>query len=225
MTQAFNLSQLANNLNSTGQLDATDGLVNAVPVGNGGTGVSSLSGVAFGNGTSAFSAATSAQIKSAIGTLTVGDGGTGATSLSGLLFGNGATAFTVATANQIVGAIGTTAVTNATNAGTCSGNSNTVTNGVYTTNFTGTNQSKSSSGFQKFPGGLIIQWGQYNAATGTQSVTLPTAFPNACTSAICTLASQVNGFQTVTLTKGTSVIDFFTYGTGTYDFNYIAIGY
>jgi len=41
MTQAFNLSQLANNLNSSGQLDATDGLVNAVPVANGGTGASS----------------------------------------------------------------------------------------------------------------------------------------------------------------------------------------
>ena len=38
MTQAFNLSQLANNLDSTGRLDATDGLVNAVPVANGGTG-------------------------------------------------------------------------------------------------------------------------------------------------------------------------------------------
>ena len=37
MTQAFNLSQLANNLDSTGRLDATDGLVNAVPVANGGT--------------------------------------------------------------------------------------------------------------------------------------------------------------------------------------------
>lgn len=41
MTQAFNLSQLANNLNSSGQLDATDGLVNAVPITNGGTGASS----------------------------------------------------------------------------------------------------------------------------------------------------------------------------------------
>lgn len=41
MTQAFNLSQLANNLNSSGQLDATDGLVNSVPVANGGTGASS----------------------------------------------------------------------------------------------------------------------------------------------------------------------------------------
>jgi hypothetical protein len=43
MTQAFNLSQLANNLNSSGQLDATDGLVNAVPIANGGTGASSQS--------------------------------------------------------------------------------------------------------------------------------------------------------------------------------------
>jgi hypothetical protein len=42
MTQAFNLSQLANNLNTAGQLDASDGLVNAVPVTNGGTGASSV---------------------------------------------------------------------------------------------------------------------------------------------------------------------------------------
>lgn len=41
MTQAFNLSQLANNLDSSGRLDAADGLVNAVPVANGGTGASS----------------------------------------------------------------------------------------------------------------------------------------------------------------------------------------
>jgi hypothetical protein len=42
MTQAFNLSQLANNLDSTGRLDATDGLVNSVPIANGGTGASSV---------------------------------------------------------------------------------------------------------------------------------------------------------------------------------------
>jgi hypothetical protein len=59
MTQAFNLSQLANNLNSSGQLDATDGLVNAVPVANGGTGASTSSaaranlGVPANNGTGA----------------------------------------------------------------------------------------------------------------------------------------------------------------------------
>jgi hypothetical protein len=55
MTQAFNLSQLANNLNTSGQLDATDGLTGAVPVANGGTGLSTLTAnnVILGNGTSA----------------------------------------------------------------------------------------------------------------------------------------------------------------------------
>lgn len=38
MTQAFNLSQLANQVNSAGQLDASTGLTNAVPVANGGSG-------------------------------------------------------------------------------------------------------------------------------------------------------------------------------------------
>jgi len=43
MTQAYNLSQLANNLDSSGRLDATDGLVNAVPIANGGTGATTES--------------------------------------------------------------------------------------------------------------------------------------------------------------------------------------
>lgn len=43
MTQAFNLSQLANNLDSSGRLDAADGLVNAVPIANGGTGATTAS--------------------------------------------------------------------------------------------------------------------------------------------------------------------------------------
>jgi len=55
MTQAFNLAQLANNLNTAGQLDATDGLVGVLPVGNGGTGRSTLTAnnVLLGNGTTA----------------------------------------------------------------------------------------------------------------------------------------------------------------------------
>lgn len=55
MTAAFNLSQLANNLNTSGQLDATDGLTGAVPVANGGTGSTTLTAnaVLVGNGTSA----------------------------------------------------------------------------------------------------------------------------------------------------------------------------
>lgn len=38
MTQAYNLSQLANKVNSSGLLDASTGLVNGVSVANGGTG-------------------------------------------------------------------------------------------------------------------------------------------------------------------------------------------
>ena len=53
MTAAFNLSQLANNLNTSGQLDATDGLTGAVPVANGGTGRATLTSnnLIAGNGT------------------------------------------------------------------------------------------------------------------------------------------------------------------------------
>lgn len=43
MTQAYNLSQLANQVNSSGKLDASLGLVNAVPVANGGTGSTTAS--------------------------------------------------------------------------------------------------------------------------------------------------------------------------------------
>lgn len=43
MTQAFNLSQVANNANSSGQINASAGLYNAVPVANGGTGATTAS--------------------------------------------------------------------------------------------------------------------------------------------------------------------------------------
>lgn len=46
-------------------------LGSALPVASGGTGVNTLSGVAFGNGTGAFTAATGAQIATAIGASTV----------------------------------------------------------------------------------------------------------------------------------------------------------
>ncbi len=84
MTQAYNLSQLANNLNSAGQVDATDGLVNAVPVANGGTGASTQSAARtnLGLGTIATQNSNSVSITggsvSGITDLAVADGGTGA---------------------------------------------------------------------------------------------------------------------------------------------------
>lgn len=55
MTQAFNLSQLANNVNTSGLLNAAAGLYNQTPVANGGTGRSSVTSgrLLLGAGTSA----------------------------------------------------------------------------------------------------------------------------------------------------------------------------
>jgi len=73
--------------------------------------------------------------------------------------------------------------TNATNATNSTYATNPASGGSFVTssNFTGGNQSLSTNGYQKFPGGFIIQWGY--ASTG--SITFPIAFPNACTSVTC----------------------------------------
>jgi hypothetical protein len=53
-----------------------------------------------------------------------------------------------------------------------------VTGLVATSSFTGANQSLSTSGYQKLPGGLILQWGQASVGTDASlAVTLPTTFP------------------------------------------------
>lgn len=88
MTQAYNLSQLANNLNSSGQLDAADGLVNFVPVANGGTGGGTAESARsnLGCGTIATQNANNVAITggsiTGITDLAITDGGTGASTAS-----------------------------------------------------------------------------------------------------------------------------------------------
>lgn len=55
MTQAFNLSQFANKVNTSGQASLTTAVSGTLPVANGGTGATTLgaNGVVLGNGTSA----------------------------------------------------------------------------------------------------------------------------------------------------------------------------
>jgi hypothetical protein len=90
MTQAFNLSQLANNLNTSGQLDATDGLTGAVPVANGGTGQTTYSNgqLLIGNGSGLtkanITAGSGISVTNGSGTITIAtSGGGGVTSLNG----------------------------------------------------------------------------------------------------------------------------------------------
>lgn len=57
----------------------------------------------------------------------------------------------------------------------------------------GANQSLSTNGYQKFPGGLIVQWGTSNVnynQTGTV-VSFPIPFPNACLNASATVKRSV----------------------------------
>lgn len=136
MTQSYNLSQLANNLNTAGQLDATDGLVGAVPAANGGTGqaayavgdilyasgvtaLAKLSDIATGNvlisgGVGAAPSYGKVGLTTHVsGTLPVANGGTGASSFvsNNVLLGNGSGAFQVVapgTSGNVLTSNGTT---------------------------------------------------------------------------------------------------------------------
>ena len=92
MTQAFNLAQLANRVNTSGQVDASTALTNAVPAANGGTG-----------------AANAAAARTNLGV--PADDGTGATGAWGIsITGNAATAdsaVSLTTANWTVTQSGT----------------------------------------------------------------------------------------------------------------------
>lgn len=56
------------------------------------------------------------------------------------------------------------------------------TEAVLDTDFTGANQLKAVDGYQKLPGGMIVQWGLLTSISdaGSSVVTLPVAFPTAC---------------------------------------------
>ena len=51
--------------------------------------------------------------------------------------------------------------------------------------FQGANQLLAGSGYQKLPGGMILQWGSVGAHVGTAVVTFPVAFPNFLCSYVC----------------------------------------
>ncbi|MGG5542962.1 hypothetical protein P4G95_14385 [Burkholderia vietnamiensis] len=78
---------------------------------------------------------------------------------------------------------------------------------AYTNGFS---SNQSSSGYQKLPSGLIIQWGNIvTNSSGTATVTFPIAFPNNCFSAISVSNDVANSYSNIPsgLTKTGLVIN------------------
>lgn len=89
--------------------------------------------------------------------------------------------------------------------------------------FTGSNQSLASSGYQKLPGGLIIQWGSFTSNTDTgQTVNFPISFPTACVGAWTTIPA---GSNAITVTTSSFTIDRIDSIDGSPTAYFIALGY
>ena len=121
--------------------------------------------------------ATTAYVATAIGTP-----GTMAAQNANAVAITGGTVAATFTGNLTGNVTGNVTGNTSGSSGSCTGNSATVTDGVYTANFTGSNQSKATQGYQKFPGGLIIQWGTSGTISGDSSIAV--TFPIAFTSAV-----------------------------------------
>ena len=99
--------------------------------------------------------------------------------------------------------------------------------------FTGSNQSLTGNGYQKLPGGLILQWGTTAdiPKMETRTITFPLAFPNACLNVQATRVStsQFSGdkrdsYAAHGYTKTTFQM-YNQYETETCSYAWFAIGY
>lgn len=97
--------------------------------------------------------------------------------------------------------------------------------------FTGTNQQLASIGWQKLPGGIIMQWGSYTAAaTDSRTVTLPLTYPTLITSVYHTHSMSSNGYTPRALVTSNSQVflgtDVFNAGSNPTGIHYwLTIGY
>ena len=101
--------------------------------------------------------------------------------------------------------------------------------GVRLSAFTGTNQSLSANGWQKLPGGLVLQWGYLATTNGNFS--FPIAFPTACLAVLGSNANSQGSNNDNTFAYVVSASQFYiaskasTGGVGNYPAYWLAIGY
>ena len=199
MTQSYNLSQLANNLTSAGLLDAADGLVNAVPIANGGTGASTAS-----------AARTNLVVPSTTGT---GASGTWGISVTGNAAGLSSTLAVASGGTGVITSTGSGSnvlsasptLTGLPLAPTASSATNTTQ--LATTAFSYGSLSATANGYTILPNGLIFQWGKQTGQSGT--ITFPIAFPTACLNVVAGLYESTN-YCTYPMAITTT---YFTYGS------------
>jgi hypothetical protein len=238
-TDADNFT-VGGNLNVSGNVSVTGSvsLTTKLSADNGGTGLSSLAAgdIIYGSATNTFSKLTGPATTGSVllsgsvapswgkvpmathvsGTLPVANGGTGATSLASksVLIGNDTSAVSAvapSTSGNVLASNGTDWASTALSS-----------LDVFA-------KSLSENGYQKLPGGLIIQWGKVAVTTSTTTVTFPLAFTTACYSVICTpyLLNDTGGIDYAPAVKTlptTTTVAFSTIATTMDSLFWIAIG-
>lgn len=184
---------------ATGVSGLGTGVATALAVSVGSAGAPVVNGGALGTPASGtLTNATGLPLTTGVtGTLPVANGGTGATSITSgaLIKGAGTGAFTAASAAEIVAQIGSTAVANATSAANGGVTSVDSTTGAVTlSSLAAFARSLGTNGYQKFPGGFIIQWGTFgNIGVGYGTASFPIAFPNVCLGVVGSLNRSAAG--------------------------------
>lgn len=83
--------------------------------------------------------------------------------------------------------------------------------------------SKNGNGYQRFPGGLIIQWG-YNTSGNNIYHAFPITFPTVCASVVVTMDNSGNVDRNINV-YNISTTGYFTATSSTYGCRWMAIGY
>jgi hypothetical protein len=91
----------------------------------------------------------------------------------------------------------------------------------YTASF---GKSLASSGYQKLPGGLILQWGNDGSPALSSSVTFPIAFPTAVYQIVATLYATSTGGNASVVTPGPTTSGFNITKSAAISCNWIALG-